>query len=99
MTVLGGCAAAERSRAGRLRGIGPSCRDHHPIIAPDEPAPTGHRAPGRGSAHGSGLYLVAFVVALVLGWTMPAVVLAVIGILLTLLGLWNPDPTRRRRAG
>jgi len=45
------------------------------------------------------LYLVAFVVALVLGWTMPAVVLAVIGILLTLLGLWNPDPTRRRRAG
>lgn len=47
----------------------------------------------------AGLYLLAFVVALVLGWTIPAVGLAVIGILLALLGLWNPDPNRRRRGG
>jgi len=45
----------------------------------------------------AGLYLLAFVIALVLGWRTPAVVLAVIGVLLTLLGLWNPDPNRRRR--
>lgn len=44
----------------------------------------------------AGLYLLAFVIALVLGWKTPAVVLAVIGVLLTLLGLWNPDPNRRR---
>ncbi len=46
----------------------------------------------------AGLYLLAFVIALALGWTIPAVVLAVIGVLLALLGAWNPDPNRRRRS-
>lgn len=45
----------------------------------------------------AGLYLLAFIIALVLGWTIPAVVLAVIAVLLGLLGLWNPEPNRRRR--
>lgn len=45
----------------------------------------------------AGLYLVAFVIALVLGWSAPAAVLGIIGVLLALLGLWNPEPRRRRR--
>jgi len=44
------------------------------------------------------LYLLALVITLLLGWRTPAVVLAVIGVLLMLLGLWNPDPNRHRRA-
>lgn len=40
---------------------------------------------------------MAFVVTLVLGLSVPAAVLAVIGVLLTLLGLWNPEPRQRRQ--
>ncbi len=46
----------------------------------------------------AGLYLLAFLIALALGWTIPAVVLAVIGVLLALLGAWNSVPNRRRRS-
>lgn len=42
-----------------------------------------------------GLYLAAFVVAIVLGWTVPAVILGVITALLVALAVWNPEPTRR----
>lgn len=43
----------------------------------------------------SGLYLIGFAIALALGWEVPAVVLAVIGVLLGFLGWWNPEPRRR----
>lgn len=45
----------------------------------------------------SGLYLIAFAVALLLGRTVPAGVLGGFGVLLALLGLWNPEPHRRHR--
>ncbi len=45
----------------------------------------------------AGLYLFAFIVALVLGLSIPAIILAVIGAVLALLGLWNPEPRPRRR--
>ncbi len=38
------------------------------------------------------LYLGGAVVA---GWTVPAVVLAVIGVLLAAMAAWNPKPRRR----
>jgi len=50
MTVVAGCAAAARRREGRLRGIGPSYRNHHPIITHGELDATAHRVPGQGSS-------------------------------------------------
>jgi Flp pilus assembly protein TadB len=41
------------------------------------------------------LYLGGAVVAVVAGWTVPAVVLAVIGVLLAAMAAWNPKPRRR----